>query len=128
MRIESVVVKNLRSLKDASVNLDDYTCFVGPNGAGKSTFLCALNIFFREADNAPTNLASLVSEDFHLRDTAEPIEIVVTFADLSAEAQDDFKEYFRHGKLIVSAKAEFDPNSGRAEVKQTAKGCERGWE
>lgn len=118
MKIESVVVKNLRSVRDANVGLDDYTCLVGPNGAGKSTLLCALNMFFRETENATTNLVSLVPEDFHQRDTSEPIEITVTFTDLNDAAKEDFKEYFRHGKLIISAKADFDVATGRAEVRQ----------
>jgi predicted ATP-dependent endonuclease of OLD family len=87
VRIESVSIKNLRCIKDAAVNLDNYTCFVGPNGAGKPTALCALNIFFRNIESAPTDLASLAAEDFHLQDTSKPVEITVTFKDLSDEAK-----------------------------------------
>lgn len=118
MRIESVKIKNLRSIKDATVPLDPYTCLVGPNGAGKSTLLCALNIFFRETDNASTDLVYLMAEDFHHQDTTQPVEVTVTFVDLNAEAQEDFKDYFRHGKLVISAIAKFDANTGKAEVKQ----------
>lgn len=118
MRIKSVSIKNLRSIKEAIVHFDGYTCLVGANGAGKSTVLCALNIFFRETENASTNLQSLSIEDFHLRNAEEPIEITVTFTDLSAEAQEDFKSYFRQGQLIVSAVATFNAATGRAEVRQ----------
>lgn len=118
MRIKSVRIKNLRSIKDATVELDGYTCLVGPNGAGKSTLLCALNIFFRETENASTDLVSLVEEDFHQRDTSEPIEITLTFTDLEEAAQDDFKDYCRHGQLVVSAVAEFDAQTSRADVRQ----------
>jgi energy-coupling factor transporter ATP-binding protein EcfA2 len=118
MKIESVRIKNLRSFADETVNLNDYTCLVGPNGAGKSTILCALNIFFREIENAATDLTQLDEEDFHLRDTSKPIEITVTFSGLSQEAQESFSNYYRHGKLVVSAIASFDPNSGKAVVKQ----------
>ena len=51
MKIESVRIENLRSFKDVTVPLNDYTCLAGPNGAGKSTVLYALNIFFRESIN-----------------------------------------------------------------------------
>jgi putative ATP-dependent endonuclease of the OLD family len=118
MKIESVRIENLRSFRDAVISLDDYTCLVGPNGGGKSTVLCALNVFFRETDNSSTDVTNLSVEDFHRRDTARPVQITVTFADLSTEAQEDFKDYFRHGKLIVSACATFDPSTNRAEVKQ----------
>ena len=118
MRIEKIEIKNLRCIKDAAANLDSYTCFVGPNGAGKSTVLCALNIFFRNIENAPTNLGFLAGEDFYLQNVSEPIKITVTFCDLSAEAAQDLSDYVRQGKLIVSAVAEFDSKTGRAEVKQ----------
>ena len=118
MRIESVTVKNLRCMKDSVANLDTYTCLVGPNGAGKSTLLHALNIFFRNVEDASTDVTSLTSEDFYLCDTRKPIEITVTFTDLSQEAEEDFKEYVRQGKLIISVTAVFDAKTNRAEVKQ----------
>ena len=118
MRIETVAINNLRCIRRSVAHLDPYTCFVGPNGAGKSTVLCALNIFFRNIDSAPTDLASLVAQDFHLQDVAEPIEITVTFVDLNADAKLDFKEYVRQDKLVISAIARFDPATGKAEVKQ----------
>ncbi|MDR6494898.1 putative ATP-dependent endonuclease of OLD family [Paraburkholderia terricola] len=118
MRIESVHIKNLRTIKDTAVAIDPYNCFVGPNGAGKSTFLFALNVFFRETDGASTDVTFLSAEDFHGKDTSEPIEITVTFCDLGGEAKQEFKEYFRQDRLTVTAKATFDPMSARAEVRQ----------
>ncbi len=57
MKIKSVRIQNLRSIKDQTIGLSDYTCLVGANGAGKSTILCALNIFFRETENSATSLS-----------------------------------------------------------------------
>jgi len=77
-----------------------------------------LNIFFRETHNVATDLTTLQAEDFHGRNVGDPIEITVEFVDLSAEAQADFAEYFRHGVLVISAMARFDDASGHAVVKQ----------
>lgn len=118
MRLESVRIKNLRSFSDVTVPFNDYTCLVGPNGSGKSTILCALNVFFRETENSGTDLSQLDREDFHQKNTAEPIEITITFTDLSPEAQHDFSNYYRQGKLIVSALATFNEATGKAEVIQ----------
>ena len=118
MRMKSISVKNFRSFKDCTVDLSPYTSLVGPNGAGKSTILCALNIFFREAEGSTTNVSDLDIEDFHARDGSQPIEITVTFCDLSEDAQKDFAEYFRQGELVITAKAVFDEASGIASVKQ----------
>lgn len=118
MKIISVRIENFRSIDDATVPLNDYCCLVGPNGAGKSTVLTALNVFFRESENLPTDLSQLTEEDFHCKKTAKPIRITLTFGDLNDEAQEDFSDYVRQGNLVVSAVATFDTQSGKAQVKQ----------
>lgn len=104
MKIHSVRIKNFRGFKDATVNFDSLTSLVGPNGAGKSTILSALNIFFQETSNA-TAVATLSREDFHKGNCAEPIEITVTFVELSKSASEDLSSYVRQGKLTVTAVA-----------------------
>jgi len=91
---------------------------VGPNGAGKSTVLTALNVFFRESENLPMDLSQLDQEDFHCKKTTEPIQITLTFCDLSDEAKEDFSDYVRQDLLVVSAVATFDTETGKALVKQ----------
>lgn len=118
MYIQSVRIKNLRAYSDETIEFAPYTCMVGANGAGKSTILCALNIFFRETENSATNLSNLDKEDFHCGNTENPIEITVTFTDLSDDAQQDFAGYYRQSSLVVTAKAIFDPVAGYASVKQ----------
>jgi predicted ATPase len=118
MKIESVRIRNFRAFEDETIPLNDYACLVGPNGAGKSTVLYALNVFFRSTRDSVTDLTRLHVEDFHNKNTSEPISITVTFVDLNQDAQSDFSHYFRQGKLVVSAVAKFDPAIGSAEVKQ----------
>ena len=108
MRIESVRIENFRSFEDATVPFNDYSCLVGPNGSGKSTVLTALNVFFRESENLPTGPGQLELEDFHCKNISTPIRITVTFCDPSEEAQDDFSDYVRQEKLVVTAVATFD--------------------
>jgi putative ATP-dependent endonuclease of OLD family len=96
----------------------DYTALVGPNGGGKSTILHALNVFFGEGAVPGLNPRSLVAEDFHGKNTDDPVEITITFGELSAEAASDLVHYVRQGKLIVTAKAVFDPTAGSAAVNQ----------
>lgn len=118
MRIASVRIQNFRSFADATVPFNNYACLVGPNGAGKSTVLTALNVFFRESENLPTDLSQLGQEDFHCKETDAPIWITLTFCDLSNEAKEDFADYVRHDQLVVSALATFDAATGKAQVKQ----------
>lgn len=117
MRIKSVRIKNFRAFADETIVLDPYTCLVGANGAGKSTLLCALNIFFHEPSNS-TPVDALTIEDFHRKNTAERVQITVTFTDLSDAAKGELKDYVRNDELIVSAVADFDDAKGKASVKQ----------
>lgn len=121
MKLESVHIKNFRSIKDQFIDLSDYTCFVGPNGAGKSTVLIALCVLFRYSTDATTNLLSLDKEDFHHKNTKEPIEITATFTDLNEDAQKKLDHYYRQGKLVFSAVARWDESANSAPVIQYGK-------
>lgn len=118
MKLESVRIQNFRAFKDETIEFDNYNCFVGPNGAGKSTVINALNVFFRQHKDSKTDLSKLSADDFHHKNTADPISITVTFRDLSDEAKKDLADYVRQEKLVVTAQAEYDEGTERAEVKQ----------
>ena len=108
MRIKSVRIKNFRVFCDETIHFDPYTCLVGANGAGKSTILTALNLFFRETAETATNLLELQREDFHGGNTAQPVEITLTFTDLPEQTQEEFADYYRQNELIISAVAIFE--------------------
>lgn len=118
MKIKSVRIRNFRSIKEQTVELDDYTCFVGANGSGKSNVLHALNVFFGESDIPGLNTRVLGEEDFHSKETGEPVEITITFSDLSPQAKEALAHYVRHDQLVVSVEARFDATTGRADVRQ----------
>jgi putative ATP-dependent endonuclease of OLD family len=118
MRISEVRIRNFRAFKDETVLFGGYAALVGPNGAGKSTVLTALRIFFRDTADTVTDLQTLTDEDFNNKDTSQDIEITVVFEDLSEQAQQALQHYYRHGKLVVSAVAHWDPGTRRAGVIQ----------
>src|SRR5574341_1661270 len=117
LRIKTVRLRNFRSFSDETIPFSEITRFVGENGAGKSSVLCALNIFFRNNAN-PTAVTSLSEEDFCLGNTAEPVEITITFADLTDAAKRDLGAYVRHDSLAVVARAVWNGDQRRADVKQ----------
>lgn len=116
MKIESVRIKNFRSIEDQTIFFDDFTVFIGRNGSGKSTVISALNIFFMEEDTSVPMTNYLEKGDFCFENVKLPIEIKITFSELSEAEAKDFSHYVRQGKLIVMAKAEFDPLQNRAAV------------
>lgn len=117
MMLSELKIENFRSFQDETIRFSGYTCFVGPNGSGKSTVLMALNILFRENSATVTDVCTLSEEDFHHRNTRLPIRITATFEDLPPAAQQEFKHYYRQGKLVIYAEAAWDEASRSAPVK-----------
>ena len=117
MKIARIRIQNFRSFKDETIYLNNYSCLVGPNGSGKSTILSALNILFRDTYSGSDNTV-LQEEDFHCKNTSEPVRITVTFTDLNDDAKREFQHYFRQEELTVTACAIFDPATKTAGVKQ----------
>jgi putative ATP-dependent endonuclease of OLD family len=117
MKLKRLRIENFRSFSDQEFELNRYSCFVGPNGAGKSTVLCALNVFFKEQDSSATDTSKLCDEDFFARQTDKPLRITVTFEDLSNQAKSELSDYVRQDELVVTAEAQFDHESGIAQVR-----------
>jgi putative ATP-dependent endonuclease of OLD family len=117
VKMRSVRIQNFRGFEDETVTFQQHTCLVGSNGAGKSTVLAALNVFFQEASSS-TEVAALVKEDFHKGNTKEPVQITVTFDELSDAAKAALEHYVRHNELVVRAIATFDEETQRAPVEQ----------
>jgi predicted ATP-dependent endonuclease of OLD family len=118
VKLASLHIKNFRCIKEAEIELSEYTCFVGPNGAGKSTALAALNVLFRAYQGGPNGTIGLSEEDFHHGNVAEPVVVTATFTELNDSAQEAFAAYVRHGQLVINAKAEWNADLQQADVRQ----------
>ena len=96
MRLTRAHVKNFRCIADQTLDVDGVTALVGRNGAGKSTFLHALRVFYENA------AGSLSADDFHGRTVAHPIDITLTWEDLTDAARDRFESYLQGDTLSVT--------------------------
>jgi predicted ATP-dependent endonuclease of OLD family len=94
MIIESITIKNFRSILNETISLDTLTALVGPNGAGKSNVLRALALFY-----SPSPRVDI--EDFYNSDTTNEIAISITFSNLTKDAAELFEGYLQDGKLTV---------------------------
>lgn len=101
MIIESVRVRNFRSILDETLPCEELTALVGPNGCGKSTFLRALELFYSTSPR-------IDPEDFYGKDTTAEIVTSLTYAGLSKEASDLFSTYLQNGKLTVERVFKWD--------------------
>lgn len=97
MKIQSVRIKNFRTLKDVTIPFDSVTTFIGPNGSGKSTVLRALEWYFNGKPG------SLVEKDCSFGAIAENIEVQVTFTDLTDKDRDALGKYAPDGATTFTA-------------------------
>lgn len=97
MKIQSVRIKNFRTLKDVSIPFDSITTFIGPNGVGKSTVLRALDWYF---NGKP---CSLTEKDCAFGAIDKDIEVQVTFDDLSDKDRDALGKYAPEGVHTFTA-------------------------
>jgi len=93
MRIAAVTVRNYRSLKDVTIQLDSYGAFIGVNGSGKSSVLYALDWFFNGAPVSETDVHGY-KEGVPLP-PGSTIEVAVTFADLTTKDRERLQQYGR---------------------------------
>lgn len=97
MKIQSVRIRNFRTLKDVTIPFDSVTTFIGPNGAGKSTVLRALDWFFNGKPG------SLTEKDCSFGAANEDIEVQVTFADLTEKDREALGKYAPEGVATFTA-------------------------
>lgn len=100
MKLESLTVKNLRSIKDQTLEFDCLTALVGANGAGKSAFIKAIELFQSEKPQVD-------EEDYHNRNVAEPITIKLSFGEMTKSECAALAPYSPDGRLIVERKFEW---------------------
>jgi putative ATP-dependent endonuclease of OLD family len=101
VRIKKIVIRNFRSILEAEIDCESLTALVGRNGSGKSSLLRALEIFFAPSPKCDVH-------DFYAEDTAQPIEIEVTFTDLRADEEARFVKYAQNGALTVTRIVSFN--------------------
>lgn len=115
MKIQSVRIRNFRTLKDVTIPFDCVTTFIGPNGAGKSTVLRALDWFFNGKPG------SLTEKDCSFGATTENIEVQVAFNALTDKDRVALGKYTPDGVATFTAWKRRSPD-GTEVLSANAKG------
>lgn len=106
MQLVDARIRNFRSLRDVAVEFGAHTALIGGNGAGKSSILKAIERFYSTA-------RQLDADDFFGRDQSQPVEIELTFGDLTEQELEIFESRVRGGQLVVTRVFDDSPSSGR---------------
>jgi putative ATP-dependent endonuclease of OLD family len=94
LKVRKLRVRHFRSIADVEFECGDLVALVGRNGAGKSCILRAVEAFYNSG-------AGIGIDDFHHRDLAQPVRVLVSFSDLTAEARALFSPYMQGDSLDV---------------------------
>lgn len=95
MKIREINIKNYRSLRNTTIYPKDILALVGRNNSGKSNVLKALKLFFEGS----TKLVD--DECFYNHKTEEPINIFMTFEQLTDWEREQFEPWMDGDKLVV---------------------------
>jgi predicted ATPase len=106
VQLERARIKHFRSLRDVEVAFGAHTALIGGNGAGKSSILKAVEKFYSTSKTCD-------ADDFFGRDQSQPIEIELTFNQLSEQEAAAFEDRVRDGKLVVTRIFDQSSSSGR---------------
>jgi putative ATP-dependent endonuclease of the OLD family len=106
MQLERARIKNFRSLRDVEVTFGAHTALIGGNGAGKSSILKAIEKFYSTSKICD-------ADEFFGRNQEQPIEIELSFHQLSEEEAAAFADRVRDGKLVVTRIFDVSASSGR---------------
>lgn len=95
MKIENIIIKNYRSLKNIEINPRNILALVGQNNSGKSNILKALQLFFESSTKYVDD------ECFYDHKTSNPIKILISFSNLTPWEIEQFKPWMNDKKLII---------------------------
>ena len=105
MQLRRASIRHFRSLREVQVEFGPHTAFIGGNGVGKSSILKAVERFYSSAK-------VLDKDDFFGRDQSQPIEIELTFDQLTEDETETFESRVRDGQLVVTRIFDTSPASG----------------
>ena len=105
MYVKRLKIRNFRSIREASIDLDSHTAILGGNGTGKSSILRAIEKFYSKS-------SSVDPEDFFNRDLRNPIEIELTFSGLTEPEAEVFSGRVHRGEMSVARV--FDASAGKS--------------
>ena len=95
MKIRKIEIKHYRSLDDVTIHAGNVLALIGRNNSGKSNVIKALELFFEGS------IRLVDKECFHDHSTEGPIEIFVTFEQLSDWETEQFKPWLYADRLII---------------------------
>jgi predicted ATP-dependent endonuclease of OLD family len=95
LKIQKIEIKNYRSLHNLIICPKGILALVGRNNSGKSNLIKALELFFEGS----TRLVN--DECFYNHKTGEPIEILITFDQLSDWEREQFGHWMDEDNLVV---------------------------
>jgi CRISPR-associated exonuclease Cas4 len=100
MKLRWLHIKGFRSIREISLDVDDFLCFIGQNNHGKSNIFFALDLFFSSGTKGVTPEIFFRSPT----ETVDEIIIEARFEGLSDAEMEKLRPWTVNGTLTVSKK------------------------
>ena len=102
MKLSEITIHNIRSIKDSTIALSDYSMLVGENNAGKTNILVALRLFYEDG-----GLKFKKDIDFPKFDTDDNESWVELAFETTNDEQESLKDEYKSGDNILRVRKYF---------------------
>ncbi len=102
MKLKRIIIHNIRSIKDLSCTLSDYSMLIGENNAGKTNILTALRLFYEDG-----GLKYKKDIDFPKFKTDDEESWVELWFKTTVDEQENLKEEYRSEDKILRVRKYF---------------------
>jgi len=109
MRISRVEIESFKTIESISFDLERITVLIGENNAGKSNILRAIDLFFEDSTRG------ISEEYFYFKDTSKPINITLSFTDLTDEEKElkYVKDFLIDNTIRIKKIVSYDSESSK---------------
>lgn len=97
MKIQTIEIKNWRSIKELKISAQDLMIIIGQNNHGKSNLLSAILFFFGEIKH----------QDLDFSQGAQELFVEIEFTNLDKQDQTTFAKYLTQREAIKVRKTAF---------------------
>jgi len=106
MNLREIIIHNVRSIKDATCHVSDYSMLVGENNAGKTNVLTALRVFYEDG-----GLKYKKDSDFPKFKTDDDESWVELAFETTADEQDGLRDEYKSDDNILRVRKYFQSDN-----------------
>lgn len=101
MKLKTLILHNIRSVKDATIYLSDYSMLAGENNSGKTNVLTAIRLFYED------NIKFKKDTDFPMFSTDDNESWIELHFETAEDEQDGLKDEYKSADRVLKVRKYF---------------------